>query len=266
MRGLFKRDYSILTDDELEEKKKIDAEGIRVTGARFGRKNFVHKYSRAIRHYVSLFPNNYMDNFLLKDEIYLETICDEFEMKLNSNESLNELDIKRFIQDNEYYHIPASIFSQYRFGHHGAYVFKEFQLGADYRADYLLIGKASGGYHFIFVEFETPSKSVTLSDGSFGEGIRKGINQIYDWRYFLQSNFSIISSELKKYTFQKLPDEMYSYDETRMFYVIVSGRRKDYTEKTYRLRRELDQNNKIKLLHYDNLLDEARKLIGAQTY
>ena len=39
-------------------------------------------------------------------------------------------------------------------GNHGAYLFPEFQLGSSYKADYLLLGKSSGGFEFIFVELE----------------------------------------------------------------------------------------------------------------
>ena len=66
MAGLFDRDYTRLTDEEVHEKEKIDAEGGHVVGAKFGRKNFFHKYPKAVRHHMSLFPNNYMDIMLLK--------------------------------------------------------------------------------------------------------------------------------------------------------------------------------------------------------
>ena len=91
----------------------------------------------------------------LKEEEELRHQCDRFEELLNKR-GITELDIKRYIQDNGYYHIPASIFEGYSFGHHEAVLFKEFQLGATYQADYLLAGKASGGWQFIFVEFENP--------------------------------------------------------------------------------------------------------------
>ena len=52
-----------------------------------------------------------------------------------------------------------------------------------------------------------------------------------------------------------LPKELYEYDSTRINYVVIAGRRKDYSEKTYRLRREYQKNDNIYILHYDNLLD-----------
>ena len=41
MAGLFERDYSVLTEDEVKEKKKIDSEGGHIVGAKFGRKNVI---------------------------------------------------------------------------------------------------------------------------------------------------------------------------------------------------------------------------------
>lgn len=265
MAGLYDRDYSVLTKEEIAEKERIDAEGGNVVGARFGRRNFFHKYPKAVRHYMTLFPNNYLDVQLLKDVDKLEKQCDGFEALLN-DVKITELDIKRFIQNNQYYHIPASIFKLYFFGHHEAALFKEFPLGNSYKADYLLVGRASGGWQFIFVEFENPYNNITLRDGNFGETIRKGINQIEDWKEFLESNYTTLSTEFEKYKHQILPGEFYKYDSTRMHYVVVAGRRNDFNEKTRVQQRRLEDERKIKLIHYDNLLDIARDLIGNNAY
>ena len=107
MLGLYERDYSELTPEEIKEKEKIDAEGGHVIGAKFGRRNFFHKYPKPVRHNMSLFPNNYMDIQLLKDQSELVNQCDGFETLLD-NTSITELDIKRYIQNNGFYHIPAS--------------------------------------------------------------------------------------------------------------------------------------------------------------
>lgn len=44
----------------------------------------------------------------------------------------------------------------YNFGHHDAYIIPEFMLGNSYKVDYLLIGKSSRGYEFVFIELEKP--------------------------------------------------------------------------------------------------------------
>lgn len=265
MLGLYERDYSELTQEEIKEKEKVDAEGGHVIGAKFGRRNFFYKYPKAVRHNMSLFPNNYMDIQLLKDESELVNQCDGFETLLN-NTSITELDIKRYIQSNGFYHIPASIFKHYDFGHHEAALFKEFPLGTKYIADYLLVGRASGGWQFIFVEFENPYGRITLADGNPGEVIRKGLNQIDEWKPFIEGCYSTLSAEFEKYTVQDLPREFTRFDSTRMHYVVVAGRRADYNETTRLFQRRSEAERNIKILHYDNILDDARNLIGAKTY
>lgn len=266
MIGLFDRDYKELTAEEMQEKEKIDAECGNVTKAKFGKRNLFHKYPKAIRHYMSLFPNNYMDIVLLKETEELTKQCNDFEALLEDKE-ITELDIKRYIQDNAYYHIPAAIFERFDFGHHEAVLFKEFPLGTSYRADYLLAGRASSGWQFIFVEFENPYGSVTMQDGSWGRVVRNGLNQIEDWKNFLEANYSTVHAEFMRYTNKSLPVEFTQYDSTRMHYVVVAGRREDFKNpRTREKQRRTEQESKIKVLHYENLLDSARLLIGRESY
>ena len=263
MAGLYSRDYTILTKQEIEEKEKLESE--RHDPNSMFKVNLYYEYSKAVRHNESLFPNNFMDNADLKQKCYdLNAQCDGFEKLLEKH--ITESDVKRYIQRNKYYHIPASIFKYYNFGHHDAYLFKEFSLGTRYLADYLLVGASSDGYQFIFVEFENPYGYVTIDNGDFGNTIRKGVNQINDWKMFIQSNYSVVTNEFKKYSTKQLPDEFYTYDPTRMNFVVVAGKRIDYNDKTRRLRRSLENDSKIKILHYDNLIDAARSTIGNWTY
>ena len=70
------------------------------------------------------------------------------------DKATKENDIQSYIKRNEKWFIPLSILKNYDFGHHYACVVPEYSLGSEYRVDYLLIGKNSIGYQFVFVEFE----------------------------------------------------------------------------------------------------------------
>jgi len=59
-----------------------------------------------------------------------------------------------------------------------------------------------------------------------------------------------------------LPDEFINYDASRFHYIVICGRRDDFSEKTYRERRE----NKIALLHYDKLYSYAKCMNGKTNY
>lgn len=267
MIGLYDRDYFTVTPSERAEEERlsqentmIDSDGIVII------RNYYSSKPKAIRHYESLFPNNYLDTVDLKDKQSIKKQYEELKALLN-NKTISELDVKRFIQNNKYYTIPASSFHHYSFGHHDAYLFKEFQLGTSYKADYLLVGKSSMGYQFIFVEYESPYGKIINQDGTFSTCIRKGINQVKDWDAFLQESYSTFSDELKKYSNKSsLPSEFYRYDSTRFNYVVVVGRRDDFTEKAYRLRRNLYLDSNIRILHYDNLIEDTCFYIGQTTY
>lgn len=269
MRGLFERDYTKLTPEEEAEKEEIDSkQDIYVANNFTVFKKAISPlaYPKAIRHFVSLFPNNYMDPVALSEEATkLKNQCNRFEKLLNDT-SITELDIKRFIQKNRYYHIPAAILSQYGSGYNDTALFKEFPLGTNCRADYLLLGVLSDGWKFIFVEFENPYGNITMADGNFGKEIRKGLNQIDNWKTILEANFYSVSTEFEKSTSKPLPKEFQRFDSSRMNYVVVVGRRSDFSEQIYTKRRRVEQEQNIKIFHYDNLLDYARKLIGSNTY
>ena len=46
----------------------------------------------------------------------------------------------------------------------------------------------------------------------------------------------------------------------------MAGRRANFNDKSRRLCRQTDTKDNILILHYDNLLDDVRDLIGSKTY
>lgn len=75
MLGLYQRDYSVLTQDEIKEKEKLESES-RDENSMFST-NLYYDYSKSVRHNMSLFPNNFMDNVDLQDnQDELKAQCD----------------------------------------------------------------------------------------------------------------------------------------------------------------------------------------------
>jgi hypothetical protein len=97
--------------------------------------------------------------------------------------------------------------------------------------------------------------------------IRKGLNQIDDWKSWMDKNFTTLKNVLVKLKNPNLnlPTEFYEFDNTRFHYVVVAGRRENFSEKTYRLSRTLKQHGTI-VIHYDNIIDETKKLIESGRY
>ena len=175
----------------------------------------------------------------------------------------------RFIKNNKAYFIIASILKgNNNFGHHDAFIIPEFMLGNSYKVDYLLIGKNSGGYEFIFVELEKPYGNITIGDGELGDVFRKGLKQIDDWEQWLEANYMSLYETYCRYKHPDviLGDEFRNYDRTRMHFAVVAGRRADFTDKTYRLKRKMKEEQKITLFHYDNLYGSTRNIIGCTAY
>lgn len=171
---------------------------------------------------------DYIENAIILDGdqiIYNPAIlAPEFERSgYNSVWTNGERDVLRFINHRPAYHIIAGVFKYYNFGHHDAYVFPEFALGK-YIADYLLIGKSSGGYEFVFVELEHPNGRTTLKSGHEGEAFRKGTYQIYDWKAEIEAHFSASFVTITKYSNKSsLPKEFSEYDSSRFHYAVVAG-------------------------------------------
>lgn len=267
MMKLHERDYTELTPDEkalwqsLRDKEVVEGE-IPFTVSHF------RDYPKAARHFTTLFPNNYLDIVELQEEAKLRVTVESFR-KLLDSDSATELSILNFIRDNRAYFIVASLLKDYfRFGHHEAHLFPEFQLGTSYRADYLLVGLASGGWHFVFVELEAPLGKITLKDGDLGDAFRKGLAQVADWDTWLEQRYDTLSETFDKLrrVDATLPREFTRLDKTRVHYVVIAGRRSDFNDKTYRIQRKRHRDSSELVLHYDNLLDSAENVIGENSY
>jgi hypothetical protein len=170
---------------------------------------------------------------------------------------------------NLYYNLIASLFhAGYTFGHHDAYLFKEFEFPSTFKADYLLIGKNSHGYHFIFIELENPTGSITAKNGEFGQTIRKGIKQVQSWDKWIEGNFHTLNLVFEKYRNKKieLPNEFRVLNKTRINYVVIAGRRSDFSENTYDEKRKLLRSENIQVIHYDNLIDFFNKFQTINNY
>lgn len=271
--GLYERNYldGMTSAEEIEYAAILEKEKEGMNG--FGRKNLYHLYSLAARNCLSLFPNHNLDILDLKANVSATTLNDNFKQLLQSA-NVGEREILNYINRTPAFHIVGAILRgcQFRFGHHSAYLFPEFQLGTTYKADYFLVGKNSGGHEFVFIEFESPkdkgNEKVTVQDGELGGIFRKGITQVENWRRWLQDNYSSLSEYFEKHKNREeaLPKEFLKYDDTRIHYVVIAGMRNNFSEKTYRIAREYRDANKIQLLHYENLCDFSRQILEEPTY
>ncbi|MFC4636077.1 Shedu anti-phage system protein SduA domain-containing protein [Dokdonia ponticola] len=264
------RDYTILTEQEQEHVREAEIyiSNFKQRGIPMNALSEYHKIlPNAFYHFNTIFPNNYLNTSVLKDIEKLDLLESDYRKLLDSD--IGERELLNFINKGTNYNIIASLFhSGYDFGHHEAFLFKEFELTSTFKADYLLIGKASDGYSFIFVELESPYGQITLKDGEFGLSFRKGIKQVEDWDSWIEGNFSSLKLIFNKYKSpnKNLPNEFLTLDKSRIHYTVISGRRSDFNDKTYELKRKYLRRNNIKILHYDNIFGYLDHLKRARNY
>lgn len=128
---LYQRDYNVLTDDERKAWDEMDAaEKLRNTSKLRKAVNYL-TYPKAVRHYLSFFPNHYLDTVDLKDEPRLNDLLAKFIADLDATNA-TETTLMANIKNNEAHFIIASILKSYDFGHHDLYVIPEFWLGNTY--------------------------------------------------------------------------------------------------------------------------------------
>lgn len=162
-----------------------------------------------------------------------------------------ENDVQNYIKRNQKWYIPISILKAYDFGHHFSCVVPEYQLGAEYRLDYLLIGKNSLGYQFVFVEFEDVNVAYKIKTAnSETDKVRKGLNQIRDWKRWLDQNkgYFLHSEGIKEFA-NNVPSWGFHY-------CLVVSRRHMMDNMCNQLRGEM-QNEicGLKIMTYDRLID-----------
>ena len=169
-----------------------------------------------------------------------------------------ENDIQKYIKDNKKWFIPASIFEDYDFGHHEAYIVPEQALGSEYRVDYMLLGKNSLGYHFVFVEFEDVNVDFKLkTSNSESEPVRKGLTQIRDWQRWIDKNKGYFGDSCG------IPEIVNSIQTWGFNYCLVVSRRNRMDDDANSLRESLMHNYcSLKIVSYDRLVDNVKRLVN----
>jgi Shedu protein SduA, C-terminal len=262
---LYDDDYTKITPQERKVietlKRKWGSEFIRPWES----KDTEPEYTRRLQHYRTLFPNNLLHpDDLDKSKV---AVVKRFESLLDTEP--NERQVLDFVKNyNAYFMVGSIPNAEFNFGHQKLFLFPEFQLGTSHVADYVLVGRSSDGYEFVLVELESPTGSIVLRDGNFGDAIRKGLNQTRDWAEWLESNFGNLREVFNKSKSpeHELPEEFVSYDKTRIHFVVVAGRRHDFNDRTRRRAREESQSRDVCILHYDNIVGYAHDIVDKGRY
>lgn len=261
---LQERDYTKFVSEEekiaLELEEKIERRrGIKST-REFPR--FSHPDASVrefIWHKTSMFPNNYLHLSEYK-KLDFDEEADEFHQVIYSAQ--NEQQIQQYIKLNRKWFIPGSIFLDYNFGHHDAYLFPEQKLGNEYATDYMLLGKNSDGYSVVLVEFEKANTQYCRTDSNMEmESVKKGLTQIKDWQRWM--------SQYKEYFMNNigLTQLGVRIPIYRFFYYLVVSRRDLMDENALEIRsQDMYDLHNVKIVTFDRLEDNIRKLKGYHSW
>ncbi|WHH58270.1 Shedu anti-phage system protein SduA domain-containing protein [Petroclostridium sp. X23] len=251
--NLYERDYSkIISEKERELQDAFERydniKGLKNTGDDPRHSHSEFECRKFLWCHNSLFPNNYLYYFE-PSTMDLETESKCFKDVIYKAQNENE--IQSYIKTSKKWFIPASIYKEYNFGHHEAYLFPELSLGSEYAVDYALLGRSSDGYSVVLVEFEKANVPFMLtSSNTEHESVRKGITQIRDWKRWLDDNREYF---LKSSGFR---DKGIDVPTSRIFYCLVVSRRDLMDRKSADLRSQICyEMNNTKIISYDRLVD-----------
>lgn len=170
--------------------------------------------------------------------------------------SKKENDIQRYIKENKKWFIPASIFESYDFGHHEAFIVPEQALGAEYRVDYMLLGRNSIGHQIVLIEFKDVNVDYKIKSANIeSDSVRKGIAQIKDWKRWIDSNREYFMNSCG------LSNISRNIPTWGINYCLVVGRRSRMDAISNQMRGQSQyEMPALKIMTYDRLVDNVRML------
>jgi hypothetical protein len=178
-------------------------------------------------------------------------LADLQHLETRIHQGWGERDVQRFLKDR-----PHLLAGEFRTGH-GTFAFPELSFGGKYFADWLLASGHSGGIAWKLIELEDPQATPFMADGHPSEATRKGINQINDWRNWIQRNLDTAERSASA-------DGLGLYDiRPQAFGLVVVGQREKYRNApgyaTYdKNRKTIHEQNHIHVESYDSFIESLR--------
>lgn len=163
----------------------------------------------------------------------------------------NEQEVQRHLKSK-----PYLFRGKCRSGH-GTWAFPEQSFGGKYFADWLIASGSSGGISWELIELECPQSSPFKKNGHLSDAARKGVEQIQDWRNWIQNNLHCTQNSKKQ-------DGLGLFDLTpQSFGLIVVGRNNIYKTKdafhAYNSnRKNIIAQNHIRIESYESFLESLK--------
>lgn len=144
----------------------------------------------------------------------------------------------------------------------------EFNIGGEYRADFIVLSACSGYWNCVLIEMQSP-KDPIFKAGEISPELREAQRQVQDWDMWIKDNESTFRQQLAKLAEGKPAQcsnaSVHTFAETelrdpytvvRYTYKILIGRR-EFLKQNDNKRRS--QFSDFEIVTFDRLLDYAKK-------
>lgn len=180
-----------------------------------------------------------------------------------------ERDISSFLKKN-----PDLVYWTFcRTGGHVNYVFSEFTIGNQFKADLVVLHTHSGGFEAHFIELEPVRDTIFNKNNTPSKKLAIAIRQIDDWKEYIKTNEWNLRKDLVRWAIKKdlLNKKDKDHDPSNYakeiltdpsvglfftFYIII-GLRKNLTKEKRLLKNRYRENHGIDIGSYDRFVDTA---------
>ena len=167
----------------------------------------------------------------------------------------------------------------FRSNTHPSGVVSEFELGAEFRSDFLVLSCCSAWWSVDFVELESPNAGLYLKNGTPSKCLRIATRQIRDWKQWARENESYLRNRLSN-LFEKIglpasgatsvPDAATEIRDPRCIltssYHIVIGRRQALSSVEQRARVQDSLDTGVAIATYDRIVETASRFDRADKW
>jgi hypothetical protein len=157
-----------------------------------------------------------------------------------------------------------------RAGGHCRFLFKEFPLGSQYKADFVILNSYSGVWEVMFIEMEPVDDNVFTQQGVPSKRLAGAIKQVDDWAEYFDMHKSHVRSELVRWAKSKdilgyssadvisnMSGDYLADPESYLkesFHIIV-GRRDDIGRASHKRKATYTAKHGIEIVSYDRIKD-----------
>lgn len=151
-------------------------------------------------------------------------------------------------------------------------VVSEFELGAEFRCDFLVLSCCSAWWSADFVELKAPNARLYLKDGTASKSLRIANREVRDWKQWTRENEPYLRSRLSN-LFERLdlsasgateiPDAATEIRDPHCalncsFHILI-GRRAELSPPHQRARVQESLDGRVGIATYDRIVESARR-------